>query len=82
MKSENGQSIVRLGDRTTHDGTIIEALPDLKHMGIPVALGGRRVEHPKCGDVFPVIVTGKRTHKGVIYAGGRTACRAILIRYL
>jgi uncharacterized Zn-binding protein involved in type VI secretion len=73
--------MIRLGGRTTHGGTVIEAAPDLKHMGIPVALDGHGVQCPKCGGVFQIIATGKRTHTGkrVSYAGDGTACGAILI---
>jgi len=51
MKNENSQPMIRLGDKTTHGGTVIAAAPDLMHMGVPVALDGHLVECPKCGGV-------------------------------
>ncbi|MBB5408071.1 putative Zn-binding protein involved in type VI secretion [Paraburkholderia sp. UCT70] len=81
MKNGNGQPMIRLADKTTHDGTVIEAATDLMHMGIPVALDGHGVECPRCGGVYPIIATGQRTHNGkrVSHAGDRTGCGAILI---
>ncbi|MBC8739942.1 PAAR domain-containing protein [Paraburkholderia sp. UCT31] len=81
MKNGNGQPMIRLADKTTHDGTVIEAATDLMHMGIPVALDGDGVECPRCGGVYPIIATGQRTHNGkrVSHAGDRTGCGAILI---
>ncbi|MBB5456527.1 PAAR domain-containing protein [Paraburkholderia sp. Cpub6] len=81
MKNGNGQPMIRLADKTTHDGTVIEAATDLMHMGIPVALDGHGVECPRCGGVYPIIATGQRTHNGkrVSQGGDRTGCGAILI---
>ncbi|MBC8749578.1 MULTISPECIES: PAAR domain-containing protein [Paraburkholderia] len=81
MKNGNGQPMTRLADKTTHDGTVIEAAPDLTHMGVPVALDGHGVDCPRCGGVYPIIATGQRTHHGrrVSYAGDSTGCGAILI---
>ncbi|MFP3568471.1 PAAR domain-containing protein [Paraburkholderia sp. SIMBA_030] len=81
MKNENGQPMIRLGDRTDHNGTVVEAAPDLTHMGVPVALDGHKVMCPLCKGTFPIIAKGKRTHKGkvVSYAGDKTGCGATLI---
>lgn len=81
MKDEQGRDMARLGDTTDHGGKIIEAAPDLMHMGIPVALDGHLVECPKCGGTFPIIATGKRTHRGIRvgYLGDRTECGATLM---
>jgi len=81
MKDEQGRDMARLGDTTDHGGKVIEAAPDLMHMGIPVALHGHSVECPKCGGTFPIIATGKRTHRGirVAYLGDRTGCGATLM---
>ena len=78
MKNENGQDRVRLGDRTDHGGKVVEAAPDLTHMGIAVALHGHKVMCPQCKGPFPIIATGARTHKGtpVAYDGDKTACGA------
>ncbi|AOI59916.1 hypothetical protein WI26_20080 [Burkholderia diffusa] len=82
MKDEHCREMAQLGDTTDHGGKIIEAAPDLRHRGVAVALDGHRVACPKCGGIFPVIATGKRTHHGVRVArlGDKTACGAILIR--
>ena len=82
MKDEHGRDTARLGDTTDHGGKIIEAAPDLKHMGISVALGGHLVECPKCGGTWPIIATGKRTHRGIRvgYLGDRAGCGATLMR--
>lgn len=82
MKNEQGRDMAQLGDTTDHGGKIIEAAPDLKHLGVAVALDGHRVACPKCGGTFPVIATGKRTHHGVrvAYLGDKTGCGATLMR--
>ncbi|SMG58276.1 PAAR domain-containing protein [Paraburkholderia susongensis] len=81
MKNGNDQPMIRLGGRTTHGGTVVEAARDLMHGGIPVALDGHGVECPKCGGVYPVIATGQWIHNGkrVGYAGDSTGCGAILL---
>jgi len=81
MKNADGKSMVRLGDRTDHGGVVMEAAPDLMHMGIAVALHGHKVMCPQCKGPFPIIATGDRTHKGipVAYEGDETACGAKLI---
>ncbi|CAB3810016.1 hypothetical protein LMG28688_07124 [Paraburkholderia caffeinitolerans] len=75
-----GREVVRLGDTTDHGGEVIEAVPNLTHRAIPVALDGHMVRCPKCGGDFPIIATGKRTHGGVrvAFIGDRTACGAML----
>jgi uncharacterized Zn-binding protein involved in type VI secretion len=82
MKDEHGRDMARLGDTTDHGGRVIEAAPDIKHMGIPVALDGHLVECPKCGGNFLIVAVGKRTHHGVRigYLGDKTGCGATLMR--
>ena len=82
MKDEQGRPMARLGDRTTHGGTVIQAASNLKHEGIAVALDGHLVSCPKCGGVYPIVASGKRTHHGVrvAYLGDETGCGAILIK--
>ncbi|HEX7935153.1 MAG TPA: PAAR domain-containing protein [Paraburkholderia sp.] len=79
-----GKEMARLGDATDHGGRIVEASPDLTHMNLRVALDGHLVECPKCGGQFPILATGKRTHRGVrvAFIGDRTACGATLIKRL
>jgi uncharacterized Zn-binding protein involved in type VI secretion len=70
--------MTRLGETTDHGGKVLEAPPDLSHIGIKVALDGRRVMCSKWGGVFPIIATGNQDLSGtqVAYFGGRTACGA------
>ncbi|MET1535249.1 PAAR domain-containing protein [Burkholderia sola] len=81
MKNEQGHEMVRLGDATDHDGTVIEAADDLKHLGIGVALDGHGVRCPKCDGAFPLLASGPRMHHGrlVGYRGDATGCGAIVI---
>jgi len=82
MKDEQGREAARLGDKTDHGGEVIQAAPELKHMGIAVALDGHLVACPKCGGSFPIIATGKRRHHGqrVAFLGDKTTCGATLVR--
>jgi uncharacterized Zn-binding protein involved in type VI secretion len=75
-----GREVARLGDTTDHGGRIIDASPNLTHLGVRVALDGHMVECPKCGGVFPIRASGPRTHGGVLVAfiGDKTACGATL----
>jgi uncharacterized Zn-binding protein involved in type VI secretion len=81
MRDSNKRDAARLGDKTDHGGAIIQAAPDLKHMGIPTALDGHLTECPKCGGTHPIIATGMRTHKGVKVAliGDKTTCGATIV---
>ena len=81
MKDAEGREMARLGDRTDHGGVVVQASPDMKHMGIPVALDGHLVACMKCGGTYPIIATGKFLHRGVrvAYIGDKTACGATLI---
>ncbi|MFM0340887.1 PAAR domain-containing protein [Paraburkholderia fungorum] len=81
MKDEQGRAMVRLGDWTDHGGMVIEAARDLSHMGIAVALNGHLAACPKCGGKFPILATGRMTHRGVAaaYDGDKTGCGAVLI---
>ncbi|MDR5854834.1 PAAR domain-containing protein [Caballeronia sp. LZ062] len=82
MRDANGREAARLGDKTTHGGIVIQAAPDFKHLGVPVALDQHLTECPMCGGTFPINASGKMTHKGrrVAYIGDSTACGAVLIR--
>lgn len=74
--------IVRLGDRTSHGGTVIEAHQTVIVHGKPVAGVGHKVECPKCSGT-PVIVDSSpcATFMGVHVAvdGMKTSCGATLI---
>jgi uncharacterized Zn-binding protein involved in type VI secretion len=80
MRDSSKREVARLGDKTDHRGAIIQAAPDLKHMGIPTALDQHLTECPKCGGTYPIIATGTRTHRGtkVAMIGDKTACGATI----
>jgi uncharacterized Zn-binding protein involved in type VI secretion len=46
MQDASKRSVARLGDKTDHGGVIIQAAPDLKHMGVSTALDGHLTD---CG---------------------------------
>lgn len=74
--------IIRLGDRTSHGGVVIEGSPTDICMGKPIAFVGHKVQCPKCKGVFPIVEGAPVTTfygKGVALAGMRTACGAMLI---
>lgn len=74
--------IIRLGDRTSHDGTVIEGSQSDICMGKPIAYIGHRVHCPKCKGDFPIVegvVTTTFYGKGVAVAGMKTSCGAVLI---
>lgn len=74
--------IIRKGDRTDHDGTVLEGSEtDICH-GKPIAFIGHKVYCPKCKGNFPIvegIVTTTIYGKGVAVAGMKTSCGAKLI---
>lgn len=76
------QSIIVLGDRTSHGGSVISASPFSDTHGKGWARIGDMVSCPRCGGVFPIsqgdpglIDDGK----SVAYHGCKTACGATLI---
>jgi uncharacterized Zn-binding protein involved in type VI secretion len=74
--------IIRLGDSTSHGGTVLEgSLFDIC-MGKPIAFVGHKVLCPKCKGVFPIVEGAPTTSfygKGVALGGMHTACGAVLI---
>jgi uncharacterized Zn-binding protein involved in type VI secretion len=74
--------IIRLGDKTSHGGVVIEgSLSDIC-MGKPIAYIGHKVQCPKCKGAFPIVEGAMTTTfygKGVALAGMHTACGAVLI---
>lgn len=74
--------IIRMGDKTSHGGTVLEgSLSDIC-MGKPIAFIGHKTQCPKCRGVFPIVegvLTTTFYGKGVAVAGMRTACGAVLI---
>lgn len=82
MQDWQGRNMVRLGDSTNHGGEVIEASPELRHLGIPIGLDGHMVACPLCKGVFPLLASGPRTHRGrrVGYLGDKTGCGATVMR--
>lgn len=76
------KAIIRLGDRTSHGGTVVEAHQQLVVHGKPVAGVGHKVECPKCSGT-PVIADSspRATYMDVHVAvdGMKTSCGATLI---
>jgi uncharacterized Zn-binding protein involved in type VI secretion len=74
--------IIRLGDKTSHGGTVLEGSPADICMGKPIAYIGHKVQCPKCKGTFPIVQGALTTTfygKGVALAGMKTACGAVLI---
>ncbi len=74
--------IIRLGDSTSHGGTVLEGSPVDICMGKPIAYIGHKVQCPKCKGTYPIVEGVPTTTfygKGVALAGMRTACGAVLI---
>jgi uncharacterized Zn-binding protein involved in type VI secretion len=75
-------TIIRVGDKTSHGGTVLEGHPLVTLFGKPVAGVGHRVSCPRCGG-DPVIAAGSAsvTMLGVSVAieGMQTSCGATLI---
>jgi uncharacterized Zn-binding protein involved in type VI secretion len=74
--------IIRLGDRTSHDGTVIEGSQTDICMGKPIAYVGHKVHCPKCKGDYPIVegvLTTTFYGKGVALAGMKTSCGAVLI---
>jgi uncharacterized Zn-binding protein involved in type VI secretion len=74
--------IIRLGDRTSHNGTVIEGSQTDICMGKPIAYIGHKVHCPKCKGDYPIVegvMTTTFYGKGVAVAGMKTSCGATLI---
>ncbi len=76
------QHIIVLGDKTSHNGTVISASPFSDSHGKPIARMGDQVSCPKCNGVFP-ISEGDASFiddgKPVAYHGCKVSCGAVLI---
>jgi uncharacterized Zn-binding protein involved in type VI secretion len=75
--------VIRLGDQTSHGGTVIEASPHTTSAEIAVARLGDKTSCPRAGHGVNPIVSGDATMivdgKPVARHGDTTACGAILI---
>jgi uncharacterized Zn-binding protein involved in type VI secretion len=73
--------LIRLGDKTSHGGAVLEASPHSDSGGVGVARMGDKVSCPKHGN--NAIVSGDTTMivdgKAVARHGDKTACGATLI---
>jgi uncharacterized Zn-binding protein involved in type VI secretion len=74
-------ALIRLGDKTSHHGTVLEASALSDSGGVGLARVGDKVSCPKCGD--NTIAEGDATMivdgKPVARHGDKTACGAVLI---
>jgi uncharacterized Zn-binding protein involved in type VI secretion len=74
--------MIRLGDATTHGGTVLEDFSQTNLNGKPIAGAGHKVSCPLCKGIFP-IAEGSSTYTvdgtPVALDGMKTACGAGLI---
>lgn len=74
--------IIRQGDTTSHNGTVLEgSMQDICH-GKPIAYIGHKVHCPKCKGDYPIVEGAMTTTfygKGVALAGMKTSCGATLV---
>lgn len=74
--------IIRVGDKTTHGGTVMEGFSSYSIDGRAAAGLGHKVDCPQCGGVFPIIQGVPSFAVGdslVAVDGMKTACGAALI---
>ncbi|MEN5343450.1 PAAR domain-containing protein [Achromobacter mucicolens] len=77
-----GRPIIRVGDKTTHGGTVIEGFSSYSIDGRAAAGLGHNVECPTCNGIYPIVegVSSFTIDGGyVAIEGMRTACGATLI---
>jgi len=82
MRNSKGKGVIRLGDKTSHGGSVISAQPTFKVLGKAIAVEGDMTVCPQCKGVFPIQAPGsERHHNGqpVAYDGDKAACGATLI---
>lgn len=82
MKNSKGRGVIRLGDKTSHGGTVISAQPAFKVLGKAVAVQGDLTVCPQCNGTFPIqTASSERHHNGqvVAYDGDKAACGARLL---
>ena len=74
--------VIRLGDKTSHDGVVVGASQVSTSGGVPVARVSDKVECPRAGHNSCVIVSGDRTMlvdgQQVARHGDKTSCGATL----
>jgi uncharacterized Zn-binding protein involved in type VI secretion len=76
-------ALIRLGDKTSHDGVVLSASPFSESGGIAIARVGDKVSCPKHGHEPCVIASGDSTliidGKPAARNGDKTSCGAVLI---
>lgn len=79
MALKVGKSIVRLGDKSTHGGTVLTASGRCEVNGIPAAVDGDIHQCPKHGGT-PMTASAKNKSggKALIRVGDRAACGAVI----
>lgn len=85
MKDSRGRGAIRLGDMTSHGGTVISASTTFSAMGKNVACDGDNVFCPQCRGVYKIAVTtSDRSHHGkkVAFHNDKTECGAQLVSSL
>ncbi|QYF94760.1 PAAR domain-containing protein [Massilia sp. PAMC28688] len=74
--------IIRMGDKTSHGGTVLEGSQTDICMGKPIAYIGHKTQCPQCKGTYPIVegvMTTTLYGKGVAVAGMKTACGAVLV---
>lgn len=74
--------IIRLGDKTSHGGIVVEGSQSAICMGKPISFMGDKTFCPQCKGGFPIVEGVMSTTfygRGVAIAGMKTACGAVLI---
>ena len=76
------RAIIRLGDRTSHGGTVLEAFPTFSVYGKNAAGLGHKGYCPQCKKEFVIVAAAKSftfLGKNVAVEGMQTSCGAVLI---
>lgn len=76
------RAIIRLGDRTSHGGTVLEAFPTFSVYGKNVTGVGHKGYCPRCKREFVIVAAAKSftfIGKNVAVEGMQTSCGALLI---
>jgi len=75
--------VIRLGDKTSHDGVVVSASPLSTSGGVAIARVGDKVECPRAGHNGCVIVSGDPSMivdaKPVARPGDKISCGAPLV---
>ncbi len=78
----SARSVIVIGDKTTHGGTVLQGSQTMTAGGKSVARQGDLVSCPKCKGNFPIIDGSSimlANGRGIALEGMKTACGAELI---